>query len=65
MKVFWGVIAAAAAITALIMAGTGMLMKDLDERHGNKKKTPTETTYMIYNYSASTESTVPTVETGK
>ncbi len=35
MKVFWGVIAAAAAITALIMAGTGVLMKDLDARHGN------------------------------
>lgn len=50
MKVFWGVIAAAAAITALVIMGTSVLMKDLDDRHGNKtKKSATETT-SLYEY---------------
>lgn len=57
MKVFWGVIAATAAITALIIVGTSALMKDLDEKHGNEPKqttTPVVTSY-VFDHSDSEE----------
>ena len=60
MKMFWGVIAAAAAITALIIAGTSVLMKDLDARRGNDKKKEVQSTFYVYDYSSSTENVLTT-----